>query len=154
MEQRHMGEWLFDRLRGLLAALPAAALPSGGGTLRCTGEVTNVGDSTADILMARGKTKRVYDLRFSVVVEHAAAEAEASGARATALLHLNFLDVSNDTAGDRRFKVEFVDASKPGAAAQEGIRAALSAQGADAAGGLARGAVKAVEDAVAAFLLL
>ncbi len=143
-----MGEWLFDRLRGLLAAAGAVELPAGGGTLRCTGEVTGLGDSTADILMARGKTKHVYDLRFSVCLEH------ASAAAVKTVLHLTFLDVSNETAGDRQFKVEFLDGAALSEATREAIKAALHAKGSGAAGELVRGIVKAVEDAVAAFMAL
>ncbi len=139
MEQRHMRDWYFERLRGLLGALPPA------GALRCTGEVAGLGDSTADILMARGKTKHVYDLRFSVVVEHAAEAAKT-------LLHLTFLDVSNDTAGDRQFKVEFLEGCKLAEATQDAVKASLKAGG--AAGELVKGVVKAVEDAVAAFMAL
>jgi hypothetical protein len=158
MEQRHMKEWFFDRLRGLLGAAAAGAEASatlggggGGAALRLTGEVTNVGDSTADILMARGKTKRVYDLAFSVVVEH---EAAPPGGGAKCKVHLHFPDVSNDTAGkDRDFKVDFPEAGKPEGSA-DAVKAALAADGKGAAGALVMAARKAVEDAVAAFLAL
>ena len=137
-----MRDWFFERLRGLLGALPPA------GALRCTGEVAGLGDSTADILMARGKTKHVYDLRFSVVVEHAGEGAAA----AKTPLHLTFLDVSNDTAGDRQFKVEFLEGCKLAEAAQDAVKGSLKAGGAAAA--LVAGVVMAVEDAVDAFMAL
>ena len=144
MEQKHMGDWLFEKLRALLAGVPAATLPGDGGSLKCTGGVSNVGDSTADILMARGKTKRVYDLHFSVVLEH------SSGSK----VHLNFLDVSNTSEGEQRaFKVELQDNSLA-APVQEAIKAALQASGTGAGAELVKGTLKAVEDAVAAFMQL
>ena len=143
MEQRHMASWVKDKLVGLLGGLAPVEV-AGRGTLRFSGEVKGweEGGSTADILLARGKTKKVYDLHFTVVIDLVASPPPSSPQKVL----LKFLDVSNDTAGEARaVKVEFEGG--PTEEMKDAIKSALDASLLAAVRG-------AVEETISAFLTL
>ena len=151
MEQRHMGGWVKDRLVALLGeakgVVGEVSIPEAG-SLRCTTGVEGYGEGcTADILLARGKTKKVYDLKFAIALELFNASASPP---TTQKVLLQFLDVSNDTAGEpRAVKVEF----EGGGASEEAKGAVKRALGSGGEAAHVLDAVrKVVEDAVAGFM--
>lgn len=143
-----MASWVKDKLTALLGAIEMPPLEVvGAGTLRCTNEISGWGDdSTADILLARGKTKRVYDLHFSVVLEVGLGSSNSTPPKVL----LRFLDVSNDTAGaPRALRVEF-EGSGLNEGGKEAIKTALTPEG--VASSLLSAVRGAVEETVSAFM--
>jgi hypothetical protein len=149
-----MGDWLRDKISALLATAAlhpgcAVAVP-GAGTVALGGAVEKWGDSTADVLMARGKIKHVYDAKFSVPLPLAA---EAAGGKEGQRALLVFTDVSNDTAdAPREVALEFSEGV--GEATRAALKDALRADGSGAAGAIVKAAREAVEKGVAQFLAL
>ncbi len=103
-EQRTFGDSVRSRIKELMrerrAALTVGPLP-GVGRLVATG-IAGWGDSSADIIVTRGKVKKIYDIAFKVVVqlvpeeESSSASSSSSSSAADLLLDADEADEKDD----------------------------------------------------------
>ena len=154
VEQRHMGIWLRDRIatellsRSTTTALAPLSLPLAGDLITATAP-TDWDDSSADIIIARGKKKWVYDCAFNIPITFGGAATSASK------VVLRFADVSNTTAGEiREIRFSFSGTLANDDKITQEIREALRLDGMGAGGRIINGIREAVEVAVEAFLAL
>ncbi len=165
-EQRHMGTWFKDRVSaeikgraGAGGALEPLAL-DGVGSLAVQPVPVQWGDSTADIILARGKTKHVLDVAFAVDVTVEPAAGAGAGAaddkksKTASKATLFFAaDDETDARAVRVLRVE-TSGSSLGLAADALLSGALAPAGGGAAARIVTGTRDAIQAAVTAFLAL
>lgn len=158
-ETRNRLPWLKTRLSDALREgrdAPGGRLAplavSGVGTLRVSSGVGSWGDSSADILLARGNRKAPYDLSFSIHIDvrdggDAPATPPADGADVKPRATLQFLDVNDASEGAPRDVRVTVSAGVVPAERAAALKDALRPEG--AAGAL----VAAIRDVVEAVIV-